>query len=61
MTGNERVDYYAGRAAQARSFAKAARTPEARDIHLDLAHRYDQLLRYAHGNRPLLTVVQGGR
>ena len=61
MTGNDQVDYYAQRAVHARHLADRARSPQARAIHLDLADRYTQLLRYARSNRPLLTVVKGGR
>jgi hypothetical protein len=61
MTGYDSVDYYAHRAEQARGLAERAQSPQARAIHLDLAERYTQLLHYARGDRPLLTVVDGGR
>ena len=61
MTGKERADYYHHRAAHARSLADRAQSPQARAIHLDLAHRYTQLLRYARSDRPLLTLIDGGR
>ena len=61
MTGNDRVDYYVHRVEQARSLAEQAQTPQARAIHLDLAKRYTQLLHYARSDRPLLTVIDGGR
>ena len=61
MTGDDRADYYANRAVQARGCADRASSPQARAIHLDLAERYTQLLRYAASDRPLLTVIDGGR
>ena len=61
MTGNEQTDYYQQRAVHARSLADRAQSPQARAIHLDLADRYTQLLRYARSDRPLLTVIEGGR
>ena len=61
MTGNERGDYYEHRAAHSLTLADRAQTPQARAIHLDLAKRYTQLLHYARSDKPLLTVIDGGR
>jgi hypothetical protein len=61
MIGNDQVEYYAHRVQQSESLASQAQSPQARAIHLDLAKRYTQLLRYAASDKPLLTVIDGGR
>lgn len=61
MATNDSLDYYAGRAEQARSLAEHADLPEVRKIHLDMAARYSRLSTLGATERPTLSIVPGGR